>query len=274
MTIAVLLGLCIGLCLGALGGGGSIITVPALVYLLHQPLSGAITQSLVIVGISSATAAVVHARHGQVRWRAGLALGAVGGVAAWAGTALGHLVPADVAMAAFAGLMIVVAAALFYRSRNRNRRPAAPRVLVGAGAPLPSETEPASPPTHPSFVAVAVKVVVAGVLIGVLTGFFGVGGGFIIVPVLVAILGYSMPVAVGTSLLVITINAAVALLARAGHVALDWSVVLPVTIAAILGAIAGKYVTQRLSERLLTRSFAVALVAVAWYVGAKTLIQL
>ena len=279
ILIAVILGVCIGLCLGALGGGGSIITVPALMYLLHQPLSMAITQSLVIVGISSVVAMAAHARERHVRWRTGVCLGAIGGAAAWAGTALGRLVTVDIAMATFACLMIVVAGSLLMRSPRAQKKEPQNKfhqsLAVGAhnGSPttevdvdaLPLET------ASPSRLVIAIKILLAGILIGLLTGFFGVGGGFVIVPALVIILGYSMPVAVGTSLLVITVNSVVALTARAGHDVLDWSIVLPVTIAAIIGSIAGKYATQRVSEKTLTRVFAAMLLVVAVYVGARSL---
>lgn len=268
MIAAVLLGVSIGLCLGALGGGGSIITVPALVFLLHESLPVAVTQSLVIVGLSSAAAVAAHARNGQVRWRAGLALGAVGGAAAWVGTALGRFVPENVTMAAFAVLMVVVATSML--SRNRASAPDTSRALVAVGGPADTrEPDPINPPRRPTLVAV--KVVLAGAVIGVMTGFFGVGGGFVIVPALVMILGHPMPVAVGTSLLVVTVNSVAALTSRIGHDVLDWSVVLPVTIAAILGAIAGKHATQRFSERTLTTAFAVMVLAVASYVGIRTL---
>lgn len=270
MIAAVLLGLCIGLCLGALGGGGSIVTVPALVYLLHESLPVAVTQSLVIVGLSSAAAVAAHAPNGQVRWRAGLALGAIGGAAAWAGTALGRLVPEHITMAAFAVLMVVVAISMLSRSRHRTATPDTSRMLVAVGAPTDAgEPQTTSPSQRPA--AVAVKVVLAGAVIGVMTGFFGVGGGFVIVPALVMILGYPMPGAVGTSLLVIIVNSAAALTSRIGHDALDWSVVLPVTIAAVFGAIAGKQATQRFSERALTTAFAVMVLAVAGYVGIRTI---
>ncbi|MFJ4656956.1 sulfite exporter TauE/SafE family protein [Nocardia sp. NPDC088792] len=260
IVIASVIGACIGVCLGALGGGGSIITVPALVYLLQQPLSTAITQSLVIVGISAVVAVAGHARAGHVRWRAGIALGAVGALAAWGGTAFGRLIPANTALASFSVLMLVVALSLLYRSKSRLTRstsaagPSHGRARSERGAPVRG----------------AVEVVLAGVLIGGLTGFFGVGGGFVIVPVLVILLGYPMPVAVGTSLLVVSLNSATALLARIGHQPIEWSVVLPVTVVAILGSVVGKVISQRTSESVLTRSFAAMLLVVAGYVGARS----
>lgn len=276
IAIPLALGASIGLCLGALGGGGSIITVPALVYLLHQPLQTAITQSLVIVGISSAVAMIAHAREGRVRWRAGICLGAVGGAAATAGTALGRLISPAATLGAFSVLMTVVAASLLMRATTRSRAAhdqARTPVTVGAPTPLTAvpETNGLSTNRCPGRVATALKIVLAGTVIGLLTGFFGVGGGFVIVPALVLFLGYSMPVAVGTSLLVITLNSAVALGARVTHETLDWTIIVPVAAAAIVGSIAGKYAIRRVSETTLIRTFAALLIIVAGYVAARSL---
>ncbi|QIS18027.1 sulfite exporter TauE/SafE family protein [Nocardia terpenica] len=274
---AVALGAGIGVCLGALGGGGSIITTPVLVYLLDQPFSMAITQSLVIVGISAGVTAIAYARTGHVKWGVGVALGAVGGMAAWGGAALGRLVPAETTLAGFSVLMVLVALSLLKRSTPARR--ASPRSRVAVAARSGSATgavESGTVAEESGTVAgkpaarAALEVVLAGLLIGLLTGFFGVGGGFVIVPVLVIVLGYPMPVAVGTSLLVIALNSATALLARAGHEAIDWSLVLPVTVAAILGSVAGKHLALRISEQTLTRGFATMLLVIAVCVGVRS----
>lgn len=285
LILAIALGVCIGVALGALGGGGSILTVPALVYALNQPLHVAVTESLVIVGITSLAAVISHARARRVRWRAGLCLGVLGGIAAWAGTALGRSVQPNVALSAFAILLLVVAVSLVYRTMHVSPAPGRTGISVLGDAvdrpPLnvvPAEVPASaistlveSPTVFPSRRYIfTLKVATAGIVIGILTGFFGVGGGFIIVPVLVVVLGYSMPVAVATSLLVITLNSAVALVARSSGDALDWSVVLPVTASAVLGALIGKWLAQKTSEKRLTRAFAMLLVAVAIYVGLRT----
>jgi uncharacterized membrane protein YfcA len=276
---AVILGAGIGLCLGALGGGGSIITVPALIYLLDQPLSTAVTQSLVIVGISSATAMLAHATARRVRWGTGIILGGIGAAASLAGTALGRLIPADTAMIGFACLMIVVAAVLTVRTRTsaRDRHQTRDRMLVTSGAPSDGDSPRPDPITSTIAVTTAHRlktaaaIILTGILVGVLTGFFGVGGGFVIAPALVLILRYPMPIAVGTSLLVITLNSAAALTARVSQEALDWSIIAPVATAAIVGSVAGKYATQKISDKTLTRMFATMLIVVAIYVGARSL---
>jgi len=116
VLLAASLGLIIGLSLGALGGGGSILTVPALVYALGETAQSATTGSLVIVGITAAAAAVGHARAGRVRWRAGLAFGAAGVAASLVGTHLNARVQPEVLLVAFAVLMLIAAGAMFAKT--------------------------------------------------------------------------------------------------------------------------------------------------------------
>ena len=201
---AIAFGVLIGLSLGALGGGGSILTVPVLVYVVGEPARSATTESLVIVGVTALAATVSHARAGQVRWRAGAAVGLAGVVASFAGTALNRHVDPNVLLLSFAGLMVVAATAMLRRAARKVNRPADGEV-------------PTAPPRSGAEPRTIAKVVLSGLAVGLLTGFFGVGGGFVIVPALVMALGYSMPAAVGTSLFVIAINSTSALLARAGH---------------------------------------------------------
>jgi uncharacterized membrane protein YfcA len=263
-TVVVLaLGLAIGLTLGALGGGGSILTVPALVYVVGQDPKAATTSSLFIVGISSLVGAVTHARSGHVRWGVGLAFGATGVAASFAGTALNRMVDPDVLLLGFAALVLMAAAAMLAKARTPSPVP--------AGAGDPPAVEPAVRWTAPARIA---KVVVAGLAVGFLTGFFGVGGGFVIVPALTLGLGLAMPEAVGTSLLVIALNSAAALLARAGSAHFDWAVIAPFTVAAIAGSLAGKKVADRLRADTLTRAFAVLLIAVAAWTATASIVAL
>lgn len=265
---ALLLGGLIGLSLGALGGGGSILTVPALVYALGETAHQATTASLVIVGITSAVAALGHARAGRVRWKAGTAFGGFGIAASFLGSFLNRLVEPNVLLLAFAGLMLVAAAAMLYQLRTPAR--ARPRELVVAGGPAPDPVpaEALAPATTRAHCVA--KVLTAGLVVGFLTGFLGVGGGFVIVPVLTVALRYKLPVAVGTSLLVIAINSATALLARVGHENFHWAVILPFAAAAGLGSLAGKQVADRAAPESLTRAFAAFMVLVALYVGIRS----
>ncbi len=234
------LGAVVGLVLGALGGGGAILTVPAMVYLLDVPAQAATTASLVVVGVASATSAVLHARAGAVRWRTALVFVATGIPASLLGTWANRGVDPRLLLTVFATVMLLSAAAMVRGLATRRRD-------VPGGAPR--RAVPA--------------VVVGGTVTGFLTGFLGVGGGFVIVPALVIALGLAMPVAVGTSLVVIALNSVVALVARAGTLAVDWSIVVPFTAGAVLASALGRPITSRLPARVLQGAFAGLLVVVA-----------
>ncbi|AZM48406.1 integral membrane family protein [Streptomyces sp. WAC 06738] len=236
LILALAAGALIGVALGALGGGGSALAVPALIYLLGFGPVAATSAALVIVALTSATALAAHAREGHVRWRTGLLFAAAGAGPAMLGGALAGHVPGAVLTAAFA---VVAGAAAVCMLRCRRRAEATPAVRPGRAA-------------------------AAGAGLGGVTGFVGVGGGFLAVPALIGVLGMRMKAAVGTSLLVITVNALAALATRAGTVAdLDWAVVGPFTGGAVLAAAGGKRLAARVSGDTLRGVFAVALLAVA-----------
>jgi uncharacterized protein len=272
IAVAVPIGLLIGLSLGALGGGGSILTVPALVYLLHQTPHAATTGSLLVVGITALAGTAAHLREGRVRLGAGTVFGLLGVAGSYAGTRLSARVDPHVLLTAFAGLMIVAAVAMGRRrpASDRSGKPTAePQPGRGsiAGA-LVADPVRARPRLDGSGV---VKLLAAATAVGLLTGFFGVGGGFVIVPALVLALGFPMPTAVGTSLLVIAINSATALAARLGsHVHLDWPLLAAFTAAAIIGSLAGNRVASRVEPARLTRAFIVLLLLVAAYTAARS----
>jgi uncharacterized protein len=267
LALAIPIGLLIGLSLGALGGGGSILTVPALVYLLGQDTHAATTGSLLIVGITALAGMAAHHRAGRVRVAQGLVFGVLGIAGSYVGSRLSATVSPAALLAAFSLLMLVVAAVMFSRSRRHKGVTRATEVDEGPIITL-----------RPSFVCAcprAAKVLLTATAVGLLTGFFGVGGGFAVVPALVLVLGFSMPVAVGTSLLVISINSVSALIARMGHgLTLDWALIGAFTIAAIIGSLLGGRVTSRVHPRLLSRAFALLLVAVALYTAARSIPQL
>ena len=253
------LGLLIGLSLGALGGGGSILTVPALVYVIGQDARAATTSSLFIVGITSVIAALGHARSGRVRWGVGVAFGITGIAAGFAGTAVNQLVDPDVLLLAFAAVIVVAAVGMLANSGDET---------------LPPEESDAPRPARRWTAGRIGRIAGAGLLVGFMTGLFGVGGGFVIVPALTLALGMSMPQAVATSLVVISINSAGALLARAGTAHFDWAVIVPFTLAAVAGSLGGKVVADRFSGTTLTRAFAVLLIAVAVYTATSSLVSL
>ncbi len=263
MLVAALgFGLAIGLVLGALGGGGSVLTVPVLVFALGMRAQDATTASLVIVGITAAVAAAGHARSGNTQWGYGLLLAAAAIPTSVLATRLNRLVNENVLLLAFAALMLIAAAGILMRSRDHEPHDGA--TSGSASGPSTVLTR-----TAPGATAQSLRVLVAGLLIGALTGFFGVGGGFVIVPVLVVGLGFAMSAAVGPSLLVIALTSAVALAARAGHGNVDWAVIVPFTSAALLGSLSGQRLAVRLPAQALTRAFAVLLVLLAVYVGVR-----
>ncbi len=282
LAVAVAVGLAIGLLLGSLGGGGSILTVPALVYLLGQSAQEATATSLVIVGLTAAVASVGHARSGHTRWTSGALLAAAGVPASVLGSTLNASVDGNVVLLAFSGLVLLAAAGMLARSPQPVQDETGPetteavkgRTDRGGGATA-TRTRPA--PVQARVVGQRrwLRVLLAGLLIGALTGFFGVGGGFVIVPVLVVALRFPMPDAVGTSLVVIAVNSAVALAARSSAgLDLDPAVVVPFTAAAIAASLVGKRGADRLSGTSLTRSFGGLLVLVAIYVGTRAVLGL
>jgi uncharacterized membrane protein YfcA len=292
---AVALGLLIGLALGALGGGGSILTVPALVYLLGEPARAATTESLVIVGTAAVAGTVAHARAGHVRWGSGLAFGLAGVAASYAGTAANGRVDPNVLLLAFAALMVTAGVAMVVRRSAPGgpnaqeqaippQRPAAdsPLQLTSGSGPSAIATAVRTPSRAAEAVTVsanqpahrladeAVKVLLAGMAVGFLTGFLGVGGGFVIVPALVMALGYRMPAAVGTSLLVIAVNSAAALSARIGHTTFHWSLLVPFALAALAGSLTGRRVADAVPAGTLSKAFTMLLFIVAGYMAVRS----
>ncbi len=279
IATAVGFGVLIGLALGALGGGGSILTLPVLVFALGLTAQEATTGSLVIVGITAAAASVAHARAGETRWREGLVLAAFGVPTSVLGTRLNRTVDPDLLLLAFAALMLVAAAGMFLRARPEHPAGAAPAAEPSApvGSTRHGTDATTLTRTHDRTAGRRLgllRLAPAGLVIGFLTGFLGVGGGFVVVPALVVLLGVAMPVAVGTSLVVIALNCGVALAARASHDSFVWGVVVPFTAAAVAASYAGKRVSDRTDPATLTRAFAVLLVVVAGYVAVRAVLSM
>jgi uncharacterized membrane protein YfcA len=259
------LGFLIGLSLGALGGGGSILAVPVLVYVAGQDPKAATATSLVLVTITALVGIGPHWRAGRVRPGPGLAFGAAGVVGSVAGSRLNRSADPDALLLLFSVVMVVAAAAMWRSARARRARPAAP-VAVGAAVAARS---------HPGLDARTVlRVAAAGTFVGLMTGFFGVGGGFVVVPALVLALGFTMPEAVGTSLLVIAVNSLVALGMRLGDGGIDWGVVVPFAVSSAAGVVVGGRLAGRRDPSALQQAFAVLLVVVAAYTAVTSLLAL
>jgi uncharacterized protein len=265
------LGFLIGVSLGALGGGGSILAVPVLVYAAGETPQAATTTSLVVVGATALGGMFAHLRAGHVRVLPGVVFGLAGIGGALLGTRLNDAVNANVLLLAFAGLMLIAAWRMWANQTEPGAGDedfgpypeASPATAVGA-APDTATTQRLQVTT-----VVAAKVLAAGSVVGFITGFFGVGGGFIIVPALVLTLGFGMADAVGTSLLVIAINSAVALTTRVGTTGVEWDVAIPFTIAGLLGVSVGKALADRLPTVTLVRWFVGLLVVLAGYVSVR-----
>jgi uncharacterized membrane protein YfcA len=256
--LALPFGLLIGVSLGALGGGGSILTVPALVYAIGENPRSATSASLVIVGVTALTGAIGYFRSGRVRWIPGLTFGIIGIGGSLLGSELNRLVNPNVLLLAFAGVMVLAAGAMLQRSAQATAvQPSTPRA-VGGGL------------TAKRLAGLAA----VGTVVGFMTGFFGVGGGFVVVPGLVLALGFGMAEAVGTSLMVIALNSVVALAARGGVSAVDWHVVIPFTAAAMAGSVVGRGLAARVPASAMERIFAGLLTLVAASMATKSILDL
>ena len=265
LALAAAAGVLIGLSLGALGGGGSILAVPVLVYLLGQSPSAATTGSLLVVGVASLVSALAAWRSGTVLLGRGVAFGGVALGGAWLGTQLAASVPESVLLAAFSALMLLVAGVMFVRVLRAHRSPDATHRRPRVDDPIIT----ISPSFHCSCPR-ALQVLLAATGVGLLTGFLGVGGGFLVVPALVLALGLPMATAAGTSLVVITVTSTAALLLRLhAGLAPDWSPVLALAAASVVGGVLGTRIARRVDNTRLTVGFA----ALVMVVGAATASQ-
>ncbi|MFG1889439.1 sulfite exporter TauE/SafE family protein [Micromonospora sp. NPDC049051] len=235
LALTVALAVLIGVSLGLLGGGGSILAVPLLVYVADLPAREAIATSLLVVGVTSVVGALPHARAGRVRWRTGLLFGAAGMAGAYAGGRLAAYVPAAVLLAGFAVMMLATATAML---RGRRAGPGRQR------RELPMA-----------------RVLLDGVLVGLVTGLVGAGGGFLVVPALALLGGLPMPVAVGTSLVVIAMKSFAGLAGYLSTVDIDPGLATAVTAAAVVGSLAGGRLAGRVPEAVLRAAF-------GWFVAA------
>jgi uncharacterized membrane protein YfcA len=230
MLLVAALALLVGITLGLLGGGGTILTVPVLVYLLAVPAKPAIATSLFVVAATSAASLGIHARSGLVRWRVGLLFGGASMVGAFGGGRLGALLDPTVLLLSFAAMMLATATAM---------------LMKGTSVIKDRKTELSWP-----------KVVAEGLVVGAVTGLVGAGGGFLVVPALVLLGGLTMQEAIGTSLLVIALKSSAGLAGYMGRVDIDWSIALPMAGFAILGSLVGSRLAHKLPQAVLRRVFA------------------
>jgi uncharacterized membrane protein YfcA len=249
MISALALGLFVGIVLGVVGGGGSIIAVPALVYGVGLSPADAIPTSLLVVGVSSLAALLPRFREG-INWPVVLLVGGAGIPAAWGGAAVGRLLDPNILMLAFAGIMVVAGVRMLMRTNE----------VEGSCSTGPTR----------AFRSCAPKAVGVGLLVGFLTGLLGVGGGFLITPALTLFLGLRMKQAVASSLAIIVINSAAGFGAHATGFTIDWPTALAFAIPAVLGSLAAARLARFLKDRHVRISFAVLIFAVAAWVTAST----
>jgi uncharacterized protein len=240
LLVVLIAGALLGVALGTVGGGGAVLAVPVLVYLLDQPVHAATTASLLVVAAAAGAGAVGHARQHAVCWRLAVAFAAAALPGTVAGTLANQAAGADLLLAGFAVLLLAVAALTWRRSG-----------VPGAGA------------GECPHVRLGI-VFTAGLATGALTGLLGVGGGFAVVPALALGLAVPMRRAIAPSLVIIT---TVSLAGLAGHLAAgataDWSIAIPFAAAGMATAALGAAAARRLRARTLARSFAVLLGGVA-----------
>lgn len=290
MTVMLVLATLIGLTLGAVGGGGSILAVPVLVGVVGLSVTEATTASLIVVG----TAAVIglvselpkrRRASSPVRFGAGIVFGLTGVGGAVVGTQLNRGLDESVLLVAFAALMLVVAATMtrkLWGSRGPLRtapeRGAASlsRTISEIGRPAEQLTTRRGRIRNCRIVAgintcQLVRLLAAGTAVGFLTGLFGVGGGFVIVPALILVLGFDVRAAAATSLVVIAVNSAVALGLRADFGSVDWGIVAPFTAAATAGVLAGRRIAGSIPTRALSTGLTALIFAMSIWTAAQGL---
>ncbi len=244
-TLAALMGLLLGL----MGGGGSLLTVPIFVYVLGFEPKLAIAMSLPVVGGTSLVGAIGHWRAGNVQLKTAAVFGVVAMVGAYFGARLAAFISGATQLTLLAAVMLAAAISMFRSARQQTARGNAERDAIR---------------DMPSGLLIPVALCV-----GVITGVVGIGGGFLVVPALVLLARVSMRQAVGTSLLVIAMNSASGFAGYLGRVEVPWVFMLGFTAVAVAGIIAGLYLVRFISQRALKQAFAVFLVVMGAFILAK-----
>ncbi len=253
MTITTILAvLTMGAVLGALGGGGSILAVPILVYMMGIDEKAAIATSLLVVGATSAVNAIGYGRRGLVEWKIGILFAVFAMVGAWSGGQLSQFFSGNTLLLLFAGFMMVTATMMF-------RKKPTPDIVEGGKEP----SEKKEPPIY--------LIALQGVAVGTLTGLLGAGGGFVIVPTLAMLGGLDMKKAIGTSLLVIALNSFVGFSSLATHVDINYSLALTFVGLAVVGSLLGQAIGAKLDPSKLRVIFAGFVLIMSIFVLSKQL---
>lgn len=280
--LAAAIGIAIGLVVGALGAGGGMLFIPVLVYLLHFSPHEAAAASLIIVGLTALVSLVPHARSGNVQWRKGLLFGVFSAAGSVAGSKVNALTPGNYLMLLFALLAAAVAIAMARRGLTARRQYhdkirkilqedaeefSAQNASTDADGAPEASTQVAADKVQPQ--SPLFKWVLAALVTGFLTGFFGVGGGFAVVPALVILLHLNMRQAAATSLFIMVISCVSSLLARIGTpLNIDLVVVTVFALTSMVGGALGPILTRQVREYRLTLGFACLLAGVVIVTGA------
>ncbi len=245
LATAWLFAVAVGAAIGAVGSG-SMMTLPVLVYLVHLPVRTAVAVSVVVAGTTSLGAAIWYYRRGFVHRRAAVLFAASGIPASYAGSALTHLLPEPVTMLIFSALLLTAAVAMLFRPKQK-----------APGEELRLEV-----------------CLIAGAAVGVVTGFLGVGGGFLIVPTLALLGGMETKTAVGTALTVITLNSFAGVAGHLRFVTIDWRFGLAFVCLALMGMMVGVSLADRLSSGARSRLFSGIVTIVAIAVACESMLDL
>jgi uncharacterized membrane protein YfcA len=247
VTLTASIAVLIGLALGLLGGGGSTLAVPLLIFVAAQPGKVAIATSLLVVAVTSVIAAISHARDGHVHWRGALVFAPSVMLGSYVGGHFAKYVNEVILIGGFSVMMLATAVAM-WRARGESS--------VGSSRPVRLQL-----------------VVPLGLAVGLVTGLVGAGGGFLVVPALALIMGMSVRMAIGTSLVVIAASSSAALLGYLGHVQLDYRVALVVTLAASVGALVGARFAARIRVEVLRRGFSMLILVMGVMLMTRALGQ-
>jgi uncharacterized membrane protein YfcA len=246
VVFGLLLATLIGVSLGLLGGGGSILTVPTLLYVFKLPAREAIATSLLVVGTTSLAALVPHARAGRVQWKTGAVFGVASMVGAFIAGRFASKIPESALLLGFGGMMVATAIAMM---RPRKKSPEGADAQPVVQKPLP-----------------IVKILLEGLVVGSVTGLVGAGGGFLVVPALVLLGGVPMGQAVATSLMVIAMKSFAGFAGYAGSVSVNFQLAAMVTAAAVVGSVVGGALVSKVHPDSLRKGFGWFIVVMSVFV--------
>jgi len=235
MMLISVIAIIIGILLGLLGGGGSILTVPALVYIAEISPKSAIITSLIVVGCTSIIATLNHARKKHVCWKTGCLFGSAGMVGAFLGGRLTSYIPEALLLVLLGIVMLIASFSMIFKRQNKNNE-------EHQGSICPAELP-------------ILAILLDGFFLGMITGLVGVGGGFLLVPALTNLAHLPVHGAIGTSLFIIALQSSAALMGHAQHLNIDISLTATVSLCAVIGSFIGAYFARYMPAHLLKKLF-------------------